>query len=101
MPTRSIYHDPFEDTERHLNGNAETRPAPVPSTTIRLRILKANDGQTLRLAVASSIYHDPFEDTERQPGIKGLEFQEHVPSTTIRLRILKVACLHLRQRGPN
>ena len=38
---------------------------PVPSTTIRLRILKVNSSDTWERRTAGSIYHDPFEDTER------------------------------------
>ena len=88
-PSGSIYHDPFEDTERsnlHLNAAGNAR---VPSTTIRLRILKVCQTSGYQMAESSSIYHDPFEDTERHYHLKEGPQRLEVPSTTIRLRILK------------
>ena len=41
---RSIYHDPFEDTESAHPYGAPSPPHGVPSTTIRLRILKGQPG---------------------------------------------------------
>ena len=62
---RSIYHDPFEDTERVLGARPDSRHNAVPSTTIRLRILKVVEFERGFIAAVRSIYHDPFEDTER------------------------------------
>ena len=61
----SIYHDPFEDTESRYESAVHDLSRVVPSTTIRLRILKVSARRASSAPQASSIYHDPFEDTER------------------------------------
>ena len=84
----SIYHDPFEDTERdEPQAGDVVRVGSIYHDPFEDTERKTNS--LTSTCPKSSIYHDPFEDTESGMWHVDVIHNVHVPSTTIRLRILK------------